>query len=122
MAYKYSYGDEVIYNGLPAKITSIWFNYMGDENIRIEFDDPSISPNYKEVVSTQIKPRNSKEDNWYDKWVLESEKKKYIGSPKTYCQKCGDKWVEMEHPIFGKKIMWYHCIKCNTKREDYYKE
>lgn len=113
----FKYGDKAKYNGFEGTITSIWFDAMGNRNVRITYDDKTLIPDHHEVLESQVKVVLS--DNWYDKYY---SKNPAIGSAKLYCQKCGEKWKASEHPLFGKKVMWYDCLKCNVKREDYYKE
>ena len=38
--------------------------------------------------------------------------------PESQCPRCRTEWHIAESPIFGKKEIWYDCIKCNLTREE----
>lgn len=109
-----SFGDIVKYNGHKAKVISVWINYLGKRQTRIRFDDQGLIPNEMEVSEDRLE--DEEEQSWYNQFY----NKKTI-DPEVYCPKCGKDWEKTEHPIYGKKVIWYDCRKCNTKREDYFK-
>lgn len=106
----WGFNDRAIYNGHKGRITSVWLNRNGDKMVRIQFDDDQLKPNEMEVPALHLRKITSEFD-WYGG--------PRFGPPDKCCQKCGKEWKVSEHPILGKKKLWYDCVTCGTKREDY---
>lgn len=110
MSHSFNYGDKVEVNGHAGTIRSIWLDYNGNRITNVVFDDQSLIPPEMEIPEVHLKPLRRSYD--------------YSGGYRGYynkefqCPRCGDKWKETIHPIFGKKVVWYDCLRCKIKKED----
>lgn len=114
MSYSFNYGEKANLNGHLGTIKSIWLDSNGERMVRIEFDDQSLIPPDMEISESYLKPVKVNLDTLYNY--------KY-GSKMWYnkeveCPNCGTTWNKMEHPIYGKKVIWYDCLKCKIRKED----
>lgn len=112
---KFKYGDQVRVNSKVGRVISVSKGVsLSGYTYRVEFiDKTSKMFDEKDLAENKVKYPS----NW---WGSGDNKLKYDFS--THCPKCNNSWHSVEHPIFGKKEIWYDCKKCNKTKESILKE
>lgn len=113
--YKYDIDDELSDStGRKGTIINRWVNIDGDHIYQLVFEPTNTERAKYEVLKEDI----------VGKYTLESRSTYSYGGlgGKYCCPKCSAKWTETEHPVHGKKIIWYDCKKCNKTKEQILKE
>lgn len=112
---KFGYGDQVVVstNGTnkSGKVISVFRDRTGSIQCRVRFDSPTVVPSEMEFPESLLSP-SGKAHVGLGRWV----------DIDVGCPKCGSSWHTIEHPVFGKKQIWYDCIKCDKTREQIEKE
>lgn len=110
--YKYEISDKVLEkNTYRGKVINRWRDMAGVPQYQIKFD-PAVGTNYADVRVIQedkLTPYKSGEYSWSYKGLYEDAS--------FQCPVCRTKWTMTEHPVQGKKTVWYDCKKCGKTRE-----
>lgn len=93
----YKVGDSVIVNGHRGVISIVTPKYNGLNIYTVRFPDNVIPPTM-EFTKSQLDRENS--------------------STIKKCKCCGDIFKVTEHPVLGKKTLWYDCVKCGKTKEE----